>query len=152
MSSSNHKHDNQPENEEDNENLFQDLEQVYLDSYIEPKETNLNTDSDKEFTTQQAKQAHSFRDRLFWVLIAILVVAAGLWGFLIIMNPTGPKESFYLWGFKSSLSTVAVLTLAVSLLRFSLRISAGKDSKDEDEIDYTKIPSKLIKRLLSDND
>lgn len=72
---------------------------------------------------REAVQAHGFRENAFRWIGMLCGVVGILWVALVAKSPdaAAPKEAFYLWGLKTSLCTVVLVTIAIGLLRFAIK-------------------------------
>lgn len=87
---------------------------------------------DPENISEEAQQAHHFREQAFTVVIAILIGALVIWIGMMCNNPDNqaPTVAFYLWGMKTSLATVVLLGIALALLSFAIKCYGHHSGKD----------------------
>lgn len=86
------------------------------------QDAELSDPQERAEKSREAKQAHGFRESVFyWIgLLCFFVSMAWFWLLANCPENTAPKEAFYLWGAKVSLCTLVLVSLTVGLLRFAI--------------------------------
>lgn len=86
---------------------------------------------DPENVSEEAQQAHQFRERAFGCATVLLASVAVIWIALICNTPEGDMvEAFYLWGAKTGMATVVLLCLSVGVLNFAIKCYGHHNAKD----------------------
>lgn len=98
---------------------------------------------------REALQAYGFRESAFrWGGILCLVVGL-IWVILMANAPddSAPEAAFYLWGAKTSLCTIVLVTVVVSLLRFAIKCYGHhqRSTQDSEMVNPAKIGEVVLK-------
>lgn len=73
---------------------------------------------------READQGHRLRENAFTIALIGNLLVGILWFALLANFPEGnnlPKEYYYLWALKMSLSTVVLIAIFISTMRFAIR-------------------------------
>lgn len=109
---------------------------------------------------RESYQGHVFRYTAFTFGVVAWIGCSIIWCVLLLNWPEGPcaqpsRELYYLWAFKTSLTTIVLLTLSVSLMRFAMRcyghhhgqerMKTNSDNAAEDAV-----ATSVLKEILKD--
>lgn len=97
---------------------FKDLPELDFDP-----DHNQKAPTEEQERAKEANQSFTFREKAFTCSLYVCGLVFGVWLILIFNWPDigKPTAAYYLYGLKLSLSTIALITIAIAILRFAIQ-------------------------------